>query len=501
MQNLKITFELDEPIILNRYSTIDSILLDAYFKRLRKQGKIAEFVKTQDYLTEISKFIKVENNTISGSVWYVPEYTKAVPTNLQIHKVTQPERIIKYNRLFGSDTTPSKVENSGTGEFKAFKFGIESLVLSSIYFYIAGDKDVIIDLLNDVNYLGKKISYGKGYIKSKIIEPIPDDKSFLLNETTPAKPLSCQDWNVKTHKVMFYSQYPPYWSKDKVACYMPSASLKEHTDNTYANGQYSSMPDAEFISPTKFAYGLLSHKLKVRDDMEYNDTGTCAMCGDKESKGIKGNTETIIKKTLGKGDNFNDFPYILKGTGFICKHCIWSVSGNSVKDGGKTIKDASPFDNLCDFILNKDGYEYIQSKKADKEKWTQEYKAEFFGSLNKQKLPFVIALKDTSNNQHVLFKSAVSISNALIPIQVGNRSMIIDDEILQEAIKESGELIKEYSKKLLTNFSKDEPINFTSDERLMDFYAKYDQDIRTLLNFIIFNKEVKDVKRKPKKVR
>ncbi len=139
----------------------------------------------------------------------------------------------------------------------------------------------------------------------------------------------------------------------------------------------------------------------------------------------------------------------------------------------------------------------------DKEK--QEIRAQLFSNLDELTPPFYIGIKSTKNQQHVVFKSTVSISNALIPIQYGNDTYVIDVELFNRAIDELKKLIKEtgISKIFWINqeiisgpvfhlpAENDTPKNR---ELLNDFYKKYDRSIRVFLNRAVITEE--DIKKR-----
>ena len=142
----------------------------------------------------------------------------------------------------------------------------------------------------------------------------------------------------------------------------------------------------------------------------------------------------------------------------------------------------------------------------DKEK--QDIRTQLFSNLDELTPPFYIGIKSTEKQQHVVFKSTVSISNALIPIQYGNNTYVIDVELFNRAIDELKRLIKEtgISKIFWINqeiisgqafhlpAKDDTPKNR---ELLNDFYKKYDRSIRVFLNRAVITEE--DVKKRKAK--
>lgn len=504
MENLKVSMELESPVILDRFTTLDSIILNKYFARHSRNGQNNTYVKTEDCLDDISKFIQVKNKTLSGSIWYIDKNANILPFNLKIIKKVEIPKMDFYKQKISLKGLNDQEQNTGGGFFKAFIFGIETLSIDSIYFYITGDKNTIGDLLSDLNYIGKKNKNGYGKVKSIKIIDIEEDKGYLLNKTTPSRPLACEHWNIETHKVAFYPQYPPYWVKNKTACYMPTTSLIEMEDKSFENPDFKSLPNHEYISPSEFAFKYTKKNWMYE---KYHDKGRCMFCG--------GISEGKMFKDYKISEYFNDYPYIdaIEGT-IICNYCIWSITKPPVidektlepltiekkkknkKTGKETVSLEIIRDNpavfAVDGIINEDGIDYIQSSQAGKnDKEKQAKKSKLLSNLVSQKLPFLIPLKEKKDAQHVLFKSTVAISNAMIPVQIKNNTLFVDNELLPRAIEEAKKLMSDgIGKNTLTNFDKNN-LHITSDnyEKINDFYKKYDSGIRNLLNFIVYAEE------------
>ena len=128
MKNLKITFSLKDGAILSRFTTIDSILLVHHYALQRELGNIPKdkFIETKDDLVNLSKWLKVENDVLSGSIWYVDENSHVSLWNTPIRKRTDVNAIFETTGksvVCASKTTPS------SGEFKFFMFILQSFLL------------------------------------------------------------------------------------------------------------------------------------------------------------------------------------------------------------------------------------------------------------------------------------------------------------------------------------------------------------------------------------
>ena len=473
MQNLKITFEFETYPLLNRYLTIDNLLLKVHYSKLKPKN----FIKTEDDLKNLSKWLKIKNDTLSGSIWYVDDKETILPYNDILIKHIDDKKYIK-------ETNKKSIDKS-RGEFKAYRFGFERLTLKSIYFYVSGDKNYIKSLLDEIKFIGKKSALGFGKVKRYEIEEVDKDKSFMLNKYTPSKPLSCRKWEIDSKKIAFYRSLPPYYLKEGLEpCYMPTRSLIEREDKSRLNPNFKAVI-TDYISPSKFAreysgfdevelFKTLKKGLKYVTDEEH----TCIICGSKEKEGILGNPKNYLPVT------FNDYAFLDKGN-FICSNCLWSIKQEKL---------------LGNTLITKDKIIYLQGGKMSikNAKEQQKFRDEFFRNLDLLNPPFLISLKSTKNAQHTVFKGKVAISNAIVPITYGTEEeILVDVELLKEAIEEMENIVKNnkcIKKFHLTNI---EQINDTAPmlskkclskeniDIISGFYKKYDRSVRKILNRII----------------
>ena len=479
MKNLKINVYPSSSVILNRYLTIDNILLNLYFNKLRKEGKINGFIDTEEYIKneKDNLFIDYKNGVLSGSIWYIEDDEDIYLDNIIFSKKIETKKIY--------DVSKKKI-NTSRGEFKAFRFGFEILITPKIYFYIRGKKEIIESLLNELQYIGKKSSSGFGMIRNIEIEEVEEDKSFMLDEYTPAKPLPCSSWNIQSKKVAFYRSLPPYYSKENLqACYMPTKALIEKEDRSRLNKNFK-VSISNYISATKFArkysqfdeielFNTAKKEIKHITDQEH----TCIICGSKEKNGLLGNPKRILPIT------FNDYAFLDKGD-FICSDCLWSMKQERV---------------LGNSYIDKNEVTYLQGGKMTIKgaKEQQSFRNKFFRNLDLLKPPFLISLKSTANAQHTVFKNKVSISNAMIPISFGtDEEVLIDVELLKEAIKDMEEIFEKNKCIKKTHLLNIEKINNTfpklssqcsnkeNIKTLQEFWKKYDRSIRKILNRVIF---------------
>jgi hypothetical protein len=362
------------------------------------------------------------------------------------------------------------------------------MIVPKVYFYVRGKKEYIEELLKDLKFIGKKMSSGFGIVSNVEVEEIEEDKSFMLNETTPAKPLPINNWNIKSKKITYYRALPPYYEKkDLEACYMPTRALIETTDESYKNKSFKVANDISYISASDFARKYSNFEdvelfKKLNKNLQYlttNKEHTCVICGSKAEEGILGNPKHLLPKT------FNDYGFLDKGN-FICSACLWSMKQERVL--GNTVIDTKKLF-------------YLQGSKMDIKgaKEQQKFRDEFFRNLDLLKPPFLISLKSTANAQHTVFKNKVAISNAMIPISYGNEEeMLVDVELLKQAIKDMEEILSSndcIKKPHLLGLEKiDDRFPKLSQKCnnkenlliLQNFWKKYDRSIRKVLNRVMF---------------
>lgn len=466
MENLKITFNISSPLLMSRYTTIDSILLYHYFRAKKSDGN-------KDALE--CDFIAQENGTLSGSIWFVDDETTI---SLQPSYITKKP---DFEYLNDHRKKPVKY-NEGSGNFKNFLIWNELMIIPKIHFYIRGKREKIEELLKYVSFIGKKASIGYGKVESFEIEVVDDDKGFILNDSTPSKPLPL-DFELPCNKVAYWNRKPPYWDKTRLEpCYMPNNALIEQLNEPQKHQNY----EKEYISPTVFTYSLMgndndwrpykvddekhpknkpSKKVETVTDQEH----TCSMCGTKARRGKKGVTNRL-KDVL--PDTFNDFAF-LDHNNFICEACLWSLE-NGATGGGKPV--------LGFHLLDKSGIKFVMGKNK-----TLSAKE----ALESASIPFDMCFKTTANNQHTVFKSRMTISNDLTVIQYGDETVYFNLGEVKECIEEMERLTSELpikkshllpnpqvsnkSHPRLSNKAKEEDDIY---KKISDFYKKYDRGTR-----------------------
>lgn len=511
MKNLKITFSLKDGAILSRFTTIDSILLVHHYALQRELGNIPKdkFVETKDDLENLSKWIEVKNNVLSGSIWYIDKDSHVSLWNAPVRKRTDVNAIFETT---GKSVVSASKPTPSSGEFKAFDLAYESIKVDKIHFYIKGDEIYIDKLLKRVKFIGAKSSSGNGWVKNYKLDIVDVDKSFMIDAYTPSKPLPMASFEIESKKVAIFRTLPPYSDKkDKEYCFMPTTSLIERSDNSRFNNAFKisntaikPIMNTEFLyknlsKNTKFnfeSYNIPKGLLKINNESEAKVSlleeaqkdGICACCGKKFTTGVIGD----IKKLF--SSNFNDFPMMGKENG-ICRECLWSVQDESCK-------------NIDFSFVQSNKVEYLYGGKMSIEgvKPQSLFRKEFISNLDLLEAPYSININtNKGKSNHIGFKGNITISNAYAVFNFGDKgSEFIDVELLKEAIDDMIEIMNKTktSKKADSGLKKTHLLNFedykgnfsiskdldTFENRgiLSDFYKKYDSSIRRVLHIIVF---------------
>jgi CRISPR type IV-associated protein Csf3 len=478
MKNLKITFNLSTPLVMDRFTTIDGILLKAYYAYLKKNGKILPFDKDHKSV----KFIEQQKGIFSGSVWFLDKNSDVFFDFVTITKKVEDKKIY--------DLTEDKVKSNSL--YKQALITFETINTDKIYFYIRAEREITEALLSQIKFIGKNANLGYGKVKNIEIEEIKEDKGFFLKEDIVAKPLDCDAFTVKSKAIAFYRTKPPYWSlEDLKACYMPSNMLLEEfieTDKNIENyktakmdyidnctflfenrnktDEYKDIKLEDIKFPKKIKYEILDHNTSLR----------CSFTQQIHARGIACDVKKFIKYYK---RSWGDWQYILTND-FISYEVLWAIEKPSMDIIGYSLVDTKE-------------WVFVQGKNTTENTMLKNYIVD----TDKFRVPFSLNLKDTKNAQHVSFKGRVNISNAFFFIQYGDETLNIDAQTLNMARNEIEQILKEnkdISKTHLTgnyrdNYypmlkrNKNEEVN---QKIIMEFQKKYSQNVRKLLSLVAY---------------
>lgn len=473
------TIVTTSPVILDRTTTIDGIILASYYDYLKSRGKVLPFDKEHSTVD----FIEKKNGVFSGSIWYIDKDAD-IAFDFETF-VKKPE----HRKV--QDSTNKPVRNNKL--FKAYLGTDETMLVDKLHFYIRAKKEIVEKLLiGKVFAIGKKQGVGFGVVRDIEVEEIEEDRGYMLNDSTPSKPLPTSDFSVKTKKIAHMRRMPPYWLQEYLEpCYMPTTALYEMSDNTmsrndfvytkerYLNNcnflyKYSKGKGVSFkdIPMNNIAKALKSKKVESVWTTE-NSTKKCSVTGCVSNVGVENNIQTFMRKLK---SSFTDYNYF-KNEDFLSDEALWCIENIS---------------EIANSYVDKKSWLYLRGKVAQD---GTRYR-DFVKNPMMLQPPFSINLKDTQNAQHVSFKGKVSISNAYFTVQFGNNQLHIDNELLQEAIDEVKTISAENKitkNHLCGNFEKNNsshiPLkkqnnNAENSKVILDFQKRYNSHIRFLLSSV-----------------
>jgi len=460
-KNLKIRFFLKTPVILDRLTTIDSILIAQYFADLENSNRLKEFtMPTPDNIT----FIDSRNGVFSGSIWYIDDSEIPAFNKSTIIKHIDIASYVKY-------TAGTENISIGSGPYKAYKIDLQSMLVKSVYFYIRGDVDTINDLCSRITNIGKKRHIGYGIVDRYTITLMSENKGFMLAKSNPSKPLPVELFpEASTGKIALYRPRPPYYIKQgKVPCYMPTMSYYEKISHFKA----LKSPVLKNISSSELACEAGSIKPANLPKNPHH----CSLCGSYSDY-------TVHISVLKKQTNFNDYPDIKPdsdGNMFICRFCLPTLSASAINAlSGRYISKNEIIPLAGESKIKQ--YTMLQGK-AQSGQWLKD---KFVRKMANQEIdaPYIITIKPTKNSEHLVWKTTAGISTGIIPIQYGNseathgKTIYIDTELLKEAIDEvdSGTAPPLYNRNIAIR-NKLEP-----EQRR--FFAKYGNDVVRMLSFV-----------------
>ena len=478
VRGLKITVSFLTPFYLNRLTTIDSILLSLHYGSAYR-GNV------NPYDDPSTDFIKKENGSLSGSVWFVDDDQIVLPyTDTLIRSLDQDF----FRKLFPDisvyDIGRATIKQ-GSGIYKNLRNFYERTLTSKIYFYIDADPDKVISLLKRLKYVGKKGKYGWGLVRDVKVEDTDDNRGFYLNRYTPSKPLPVRSWQsvIETGRIAYYRPAPPYWLKSDIKpCYMPHTSLVEKLDDEPASGSVV-LPENTVV-PSMLVARFFELGEKYRKMLK--KSGRCIFCGRNVDKGA----DTASLKSITSG-SFTDHDELQDGS-VICEDCI------------KSLKSLNQVYAKCLVaVFYEDRYDLLKGKISD-------ISDSIANVLKGDKLPYHMGWRLSSNRQHVFYKGGCKVTiSSLMPVvcRDDGATLFVDKQLLDEAVDESRQLLSDYAQVTKQPFAKSLITSKTIGkgktgtglppfrskamkdtdlmERLFDFYRKYDFSVRSMLHFFV----------------
>ncbi len=403
MQPLKVKIYLKRPAAVSRLLTLDKLIAAVLFGRRQKNEKYS-----RDVLKEI---FKEKDGVFAASIYFTE--TPVIYSKRQF--TVSPSLSRNYYRMFLEKIPDMVWLGTSSGPMKHGLSEYTFFYTDYIYFYTFADKNKLYDALKKVRFIGKKSQFGHGNVRSFEIEEIKEDKSFLLNDWTPARPLPA-DWGIKTSKIALYNIDGPAWDRTGVApCTIPPLSIKERTYPKPAEQNYA----LETVSATEFAIkyhkdAFKGNEKKVKKALKYMQENTekkpCAACGAVKDKvfpfkSIKDFTGILTSSNYSDYKNFN-----FEISDCLCENCVIDL--------------AVSFSTRTPTLITKTAIEKVDEIKALQEKYyDDEYIMLYYKSSG-------------SSQKHILIGALPSISPDIKAVNKADHELdFIDADILTQAIE------------------------------------------------------------------
>ncbi|MDE3021364.1 MAG: hypothetical protein KGI54_05845 [Pseudomonadota bacterium] len=133
---------------------------------------------------------------------------------------------------FGKTKYPYFVDqsrNQAANQWGAKLNTYPTLSSEHVYWFGKGDMEQVAKLFNGIREgwgIGKKVSHGYGRIQSVMIEECDIDRSFQLQDGSPARPIEYKHWISMTGKpditTFIESWAMPYFCSERVLCAIPA---------------------------------------------------------------------------------------------------------------------------------------------------------------------------------------------------------------------------------------------------------------------------------------
>ena len=143
------------------------------------------------------------------------------------------EHINKRPNFFNADKIDKLNVEKGiicdsAGEYRAYRIPqvIRTIKDGKIDFYVVGNPEKIMDLLNRMQAVGKKPVCGYGIVKKWEVEEIENDYTLIHPKYGLMRPVEVggleDDGSFSSYPIMQYAIKPPYWKqKNMRLCYVP----------------------------------------------------------------------------------------------------------------------------------------------------------------------------------------------------------------------------------------------------------------------------------------
>jgi hypothetical protein len=213
VENLKITLKLISPAVLSR-NPFDGLLAKLFFEKQKNEGTFNDDYKQNlDFIQrDKSGFYHVSS----------PIFTVKGISNTNMYKSFDSR---EYEKISSKKKLPKVLKDQGSGIYKSHVIQMEQSEIEEVVFFVRGDTKVIVSLLENLRFLGKKSSLGFGEIDNITIKKVKEDQSVVSNGILMRPVPVGSEWieKLNSQKDIAAKKYPlfhPYWSKEEEALMM-----------------------------------------------------------------------------------------------------------------------------------------------------------------------------------------------------------------------------------------------------------------------------------------
>jgi len=211
-QNFKLIFKMRTPIATNSEINFDALLSFCICKKETCENFFV-FSGKQDDLEDLDLNILDEKfgvYTASSGIGYYREFFGSWKKQF----CYENDNLIDFRNV-------KKRIDIGCGHFKAYNMPLELRAYENILFYVRGDKEKILDLINNHLFnIGKKASQGFGEINEFEAVDMEEDYS-IFKDGRLMRPIpmteetvnECLHRNTK-FRIILRPKKPPYWRQD-----------------------------------------------------------------------------------------------------------------------------------------------------------------------------------------------------------------------------------------------------------------------------------------------
>ena len=213
--------ELLTPVVIQGYLTLDALLMATL-----DTGDVSHLLKLEDGLYSASAAFLVDQGSIKHRAAFV--------ASLRPEHTPEWRELIRPNTK-NSNLPPLMTDQEAKGSLNDLRIGLarqreggniinayQAVSARSVEWYATGDADAVLEILKDLEFIGKRRSAGYGQVAGWVIdEGELDGITGYLGE--PLRPLPVERWTHGGDWVPVEAAWKaPYWDvRNRTKCYVP----------------------------------------------------------------------------------------------------------------------------------------------------------------------------------------------------------------------------------------------------------------------------------------